>query len=488
MEASPRMLRWETLTKTQFDEIDPTERGGRSHLLPHRGARSPSPAGRRRPRRRGPGGADAALPSRAPPEPHLPEAALPLRGDGRGAPARLPLLPAVHDRSRCSRIWGAPSLHRDSATCSSPASTVVPGTSSPSSGPARGEPTSRDANGLDLLPDHPPLHRGHLESRRRARRPARNRPRRSGRRHPRRNHRDLAASRPPRGLGRPRLQEPAEIHRRHLDSEPWRDSEARLDAAIRGACCRCSAPTAWRSQYFNVATYSGAPAGASAELGERILDTLAEKAAGACAELLDGETRPRGVALPALEAPLPVLEPAADSPHEPSARLPQRHRLSGAPLLDSRLAAKRIRRRARPAPASRRCFRRRSGKSPPVHDALASEARNSHEMGDVPHLLPAGSGLLGCQIGLPVRDHLLDIHAGRNVGGDHLGAARLGADRIHPDTELAELERRDPGHSPHRPFAGGVGDQTVLRREPVDGGDVDDGAGARLLHRSDRPP
>jgi creatinine amidohydrolase len=44
--------------------------------------------------------------------------------------------------------------------------------------------------------------------------------------------------------------------------------------------------------YFNVATYSGAPAGASAELGERILDTLAEKAAGACAELLDGEIGP----------------------------------------------------------------------------------------------------------------------------------------------------------------------------------------------------
>jgi len=45
-------------------------------------------------------------------------------------------------------------------------------------------------------------------------------------------------------------------------------------------------------QYFNVATYSGAPAGASAELGERILDTLAEKAAGACAELLDDEIGP----------------------------------------------------------------------------------------------------------------------------------------------------------------------------------------------------
>jgi creatinine amidohydrolase len=45
-------------------------------------------------------------------------------------------------------------------------------------------------------------------------------------------------------------------------------------------------------EYFNVATYSGAPASASADLGERILDTLAEKAAGACAELLDGEIGP----------------------------------------------------------------------------------------------------------------------------------------------------------------------------------------------------
>jgi creatinine amidohydrolase len=45
-------------------------------------------------------------------------------------------------------------------------------------------------------------------------------------------------------------------------------------------------------EYFNEATYSGAPAGASAELGERILDTLAERAASACAELLDGEIGP----------------------------------------------------------------------------------------------------------------------------------------------------------------------------------------------------
>lgn len=44
--------------------------------------------------------------------------------------------------------------------------------------------------------------------------------------------------------------------------------------------------------YFNAMTYSGAPASASAELGERILDTLAERAAEACTELLDGEIGP----------------------------------------------------------------------------------------------------------------------------------------------------------------------------------------------------
>jgi hypothetical protein len=45
-------------------------------------------------------------------------------------------------------------------------------------------------------------------------------------------------------------------------------------------------------QYFEVETYSGAPARASAELGGRILDRLAERAAEACAELLDGRIGP----------------------------------------------------------------------------------------------------------------------------------------------------------------------------------------------------
>ncbi len=44
--------------------------------------------------------------------------------------------------------------------------------------------------------------------------------------------------------------------------------------------------------YFSEETYSGAPGGASAEIGENILDLLAEKTAGAIAEVLDG-TLPR---------------------------------------------------------------------------------------------------------------------------------------------------------------------------------------------------
>jgi creatinine amidohydrolase len=44
--------------------------------------------------------------------------------------------------------------------------------------------------------------------------------------------------------------------------------------------------------FFCEETYSGAPAGASAELGERILDLLAEKTAGAIGEILDGTLPP----------------------------------------------------------------------------------------------------------------------------------------------------------------------------------------------------
>ena len=45
-------------------------------------------------------------------------------------------------------------------------------------------------------------------------------------------------------------------------------------------------------QYFREDTYSGAPAGASAEVGERILDLLASRTAGAIAEILDGTLPP----------------------------------------------------------------------------------------------------------------------------------------------------------------------------------------------------
>jgi creatinine amidohydrolase len=45
-------------------------------------------------------------------------------------------------------------------------------------------------------------------------------------------------------------------------------------------------------RHFGAETYAGAPAGASAEIGEQILDTLAGRAAEAIAEILDG-TLPR---------------------------------------------------------------------------------------------------------------------------------------------------------------------------------------------------
>jgi hypothetical protein len=45
-------------------------------------------------------------------------------------------------------------------------------------------------------------------------------------------------------------------------------------------------------RHFSAETYAGAPAGASAEIGEQILDTLAGRAAEAIAEILDG-TLPR---------------------------------------------------------------------------------------------------------------------------------------------------------------------------------------------------
>jgi creatinine amidohydrolase/Fe(II)-dependent formamide hydrolase-like protein len=45
-------------------------------------------------------------------------------------------------------------------------------------------------------------------------------------------------------------------------------------------------------EFFREESYAGAPAGASAEVGERILDTLAGRTAGAIAEILDGTLPP----------------------------------------------------------------------------------------------------------------------------------------------------------------------------------------------------
>jgi creatinine amidohydrolase len=45
-------------------------------------------------------------------------------------------------------------------------------------------------------------------------------------------------------------------------------------------------------RFFTENTYSGAPGGASAEVGERIMNTLAGYAGEACGELLDGKLRP----------------------------------------------------------------------------------------------------------------------------------------------------------------------------------------------------
>jgi creatinine amidohydrolase/Fe(II)-dependent formamide hydrolase-like protein len=45
-------------------------------------------------------------------------------------------------------------------------------------------------------------------------------------------------------------------------------------------------------RFFRAETYSGAPGKASPEIGERILDTLAEKGAAAVTEILDGELPP----------------------------------------------------------------------------------------------------------------------------------------------------------------------------------------------------
>ena len=78
--------------------------------------------------------------------------------------------------------------------------------------------------------------------------------------------------------------------------ETWLESRGETPAPLAKADPR-RLPQMLRSfraglAFFGEQTYSGAPAGASAELGERILDTLGGHAAQALTELLDGEIGP----------------------------------------------------------------------------------------------------------------------------------------------------------------------------------------------------
>lgn len=61
--------------------------------------------------------------------------------------------------------------------------------------------------------------------------------------------------------------------------------------------------------FFKEETYSGAPAGASAELGERFLDLLGEKAGQAVGELLDGTIGPEDCHSPAWKLRFLFLNP-----------------------------------------------------------------------------------------------------------------------------------------------------------------------------------
>ena len=63
-------------------------------------------------------------------------------------------------------------------------------------------------------------------------------------------------------------------------------------------------------EFFETETYSGAPAGASAELGERFLDLLAGEAAGAMSELLDGTIGPEDCHSPIWRLRFLFLNPA----------------------------------------------------------------------------------------------------------------------------------------------------------------------------------
>ena len=62
-------------------------------------------------------------------------------------------------------------------------------------------------------------------------------------------------------------------------------------------------------RFFGEQTYSGAPAAASAELGEKFLDTLGERAAVACTELLDGDIGPEDCHSPVWKLRFVFLNP-----------------------------------------------------------------------------------------------------------------------------------------------------------------------------------
>jgi len=64
-------------------------------------------------------------------------------------------------------------------------------------------------------------------------------------------------------------------------------------------------------RFFQERSYSGAPGGASAELGEAILDTLGRRAAEACAELLDGRIGPEDCHSPIWKLRFLFLNPLA---------------------------------------------------------------------------------------------------------------------------------------------------------------------------------
>ena len=61
--------------------------------------------------------------------------------------------------------------------------------------------------------------------------------------------------------------------------------------------------------FFGERSYSGAPAGASAEIGERILDTLGEHAGVACTEILDGTIGPEDCHSPLWKLRFLLLDP-----------------------------------------------------------------------------------------------------------------------------------------------------------------------------------